>query len=556
MKPFSVGTRTQNIEKMKNSSFDLVVIGGGITGAGIARDAASRGMSVALVEMNDFASGTSSRSSKLIHGGIRYLENLEFHLVYEALSERALLFELAPNLVHPLRFLLPLYRGGRVGMCKMGLGMWLYDILSLFEAPEMHERLSVAESIDRVPFLKSRDLLGSYEYSDAYMDDDRLVIETLRSANELGALCASYVSATGAEFESGKLSQLQCRDEVTGVGFRISGRHFVSTVGPWTDRLGSAIFSDWQSIMRPSKGIHLTLNRKDLPLPSAVVMASDVDKRIVFGIPRHEMVIIGTTDTDFSDQPETVHSTVEDVDYLLQIASDYFPGAELTKDKIIASYAGVRPLVHDGSATESATSREHVIINDPRNITFVAGGKYTTYRRMAEQTVESLLANYPLEDQVQFNKANTKKPLNPLISSENYLRAKQSVEKWSEEMGLSLVEMAGLVDRYGEEVRSDLSQRTLCQNLKIGTSSSERPIPSIWRFEVAHAIENTMCFNLLDFYLRRTPLFLSHEDNGWSLVEAIADEFAECLSWSDSEREGQIKKLKDYFQFELNWKSL
>jgi glycerol-3-phosphate dehydrogenase len=170
---FSHRTRRENLEKLKAEKFDLVIIGGGISGAGVARDAVSRGMRVALVEANDFASGTSSRSSKLIHGGIRYLENLEFGLVFEALTERRNLFEMAPHLVHPLRFLLPLYKGGRVGMFKLGLGMWLYDALSTFEAPQMHERLSSAEVLARAPLLASKDLLGGYVYSDAYMDDDR-----------------------------------------------------------------------------------------------------------------------------------------------------------------------------------------------------------------------------------------------------------------------------------------------------------------------------------------------------------------------------------------------
>ncbi|MCB0357798.1 MAG: glycerol-3-phosphate dehydrogenase/oxidase, partial [Bdellovibrionales bacterium] len=426
----------------------------GITGAGMARDAASRGMKVALVEMNDFASGTSSRSSKLIHGGIRYLENLEFHLVYEALSERALLFDLAPHLVHPLRFLLPLYRGGRVGMFKMGLGMWLYDVLSLFEAPEMHERLNVKETLQRMPVLQSENLLGSYEYSDAYMDDDRLVIETLRSAHDMGAHCANYVKVIGADMQAGKLSRLCCRDEVTGTEFFLAGHHFAGSVGPWTDRLASQVLTEWRPIMRPSKGIHLTLSRQDLNLSRAVVMASDKDKRIIFGIPRHEMVIIGTTDTDFNDNPENVHSTEQDVEYLLKIVGEYFPGAHLTEDNIIASYAGVRPLVDDGSSTESGTSREHTIINDPRNITLVAGGKYTTYRRMAKQAVDSTLNYFSVEEQVKFSHSDTKKALNPHITTEKFQRAQIYAEKLAAHAHITVEEMSLLLSRHGEEAFS------------------------------------------------------------------------------------------------------
>jgi len=225
MKTFSVWDRLLNIEKMKNQEFDLVIIGGGINGAGIARDAVSRGMSVALVEAHDFASGTSSRSSKLIHGGIRYLENYEFKLVFEALNERTRLFEMAPHLVHPLRFMLPVYKGGRVGMALMGLGMWAYDALSLFQAPEMHEHLDVEESMDRMTALREEDLLGSYVYSDAYMDDDRLVYETLRSAHEQGAVCVSYVKASGAQFaKDGQISAITCEDQITHEKFTIKAQ--------------------------------------------------------------------------------------------------------------------------------------------------------------------------------------------------------------------------------------------------------------------------------------------------------------------------------------------
>ena len=394
MKPFSVKQRSQNIKSFPENTYDLVIIGGGIVGAGVARDAASRGMKVALVEKNDFAFGTSSRSSKLIHGGIRYLENLEFGLVFESLRERKLLFEIAPHLVHPLEFMLPLYKKSRVGMFKMGLGMWLYDALSMFKAPKVHRRFNAKKTLFQNNMLQPEGLLGSYVYFDATMDDDRLVHETLRSANNYGAQCANYVEATGVHLEAnGQAGALKCKDVFSGQSFVIKAKHIVSTVGPWTDEVGSAFLPNWKKIMRPSKGIHLTLSRDRLPLTSAVVMAADKDKRIVFAIPRQEMILVGTTDTDFSGDLNNVQANTQDVEYLLKIVSEYFPGAKLKKEDIIASYAGIRPLVDDGSASESSTSREHLIYSDPQNITFVAGGKYTTYRHMAEQTVKAALTN-------------------------------------------------------------------------------------------------------------------------------------------------------------------
>lgn len=544
--PYSNLQRRQNIEKMKSEVFDLVVIGGGISGAGVARDAAGRGMKVALVEAQDYASGTSSRSSKLVHGGIRYLENLEFGLVFEALRERRNLFEMAPNLVHPLRFILPLYKDSRVGMVKMGLGMWLYDILSTFEAPELHEHHSLDQTLKRVPVLNSRELRGSYVYSDAYMDDDRIVIETLRSAANWGAVTANYVSAKAAEFEDGKVKSVTCRDEISQNEFRLSGRHFVSTVGPWTDQLGHKIFSDWRKIMRPSKGIHLTFRRERLPIRDAVVMVTDDQKRIVFAIPRHEMVIVGTTDTDYSGDPREVHSTREDVEYLLKVADHYFPGAGLQKSDIISSYAGVRPLVDDGAATESKTSREHLIFTDPRNVTFVTGGKYTTYRQIAEDALHAILDVFSLEERIRWGKSRTLEPLNPMVTKDSLFKSQHQTEAWARDFKIDVDTVHFLVERHGAETKVILG--------KFASRVQSLP-PTDWRWylEAYHAIHETMCLTLRDFYLRRVPLFLSRQDHGFPLLEDLSKIFQSELQWSDDDRAQQVEIVKSHLRFEMGW---
>lgn len=544
---FSHSDRAKQIDKFKTSVFDLAIIGGGITGAGAARDAASRGMSVALIEAQDFAQGTSSRSSKLIHGGIRYLENLEFGLVFEALSERRLLFEIAPHLVHPLRFVLPLYKGGRVGMFKMGLGMWLYDALSTFEAPEMHERLSAHEAIERLPLLQDNGLLGAFAYSDAYMDDDRLVIETLRSAARHGASCANYVSAEGAKLQEGKVTSITCRDRVKNETFEIRARHFVSTVGPWTDIVGQKMLPEWKRILRPSKGIHLTFDRSRLPLKQAVVMAADAEKRIVFGIPRHEMIIVGTTDTDYKGDPGDVNTSSDDVKYLLRVAGEYFPGAKLTVDDIIATYAGVRPLVHDGSETESKTSREHVILRDPHNVTFVAGGKYTTYRLMGEQTVKAALRWFGTEDNIRFRHGQTKAALNPRATVESLSSSLRMVKTWAMETGLSEKTVRALVDRHAGEAH-DLLHQTARKNY---TGSEDA---KLWSIEAWHAIHQTMCLHLTDFYVRRSPLFLARADHGLPLLEDLSRVFADELRWSDSQRSDEVAAVKAHIARELSWR--
>lgn len=532
MQEFSFRTRKSNIKKIKNNRFDLVVIGGGITGAGVARDAAMRGLKVALVEARDFAIGTSSRSSKLVHGGIRYLENFEFHLVFEALSERSKLFEIAPTLVHPLRFMIPIFESSRVGLFKMGLGMMLYDMLSLFQTPEMHEKLSAQKTLQRMPIVRANDLVGSCVYSDAYMDDDRLVHETLRAAHEHNAICANYVRVEKSVLSAeNKVKSLDLVDQLNGENFSVSCDHVVSTVGPWTDLVGPTLVNDWKLLLRPTKGIHLTFAKSRLNLTSAVVMAAQESNRIVFAIPRHEMIIIGTTDTDYRGNPADVKATADDVQYLLKITNDYFPGAHLTEKDIVSSYVGVRPLVQDNSGSEGKTSREHVIIDDERGFTFVAGGKYTTYRLMSEQIVDEVLKHWSIEKRMSVQHCQTTQPLNQYIATEALaeaqVRAKTDLEK-------------KLVFRHGAEAFEILK--------KYGEGD-------YWELEALQAIENTMCFNLTDFCVRRVPLMLATTDHGLSLLNQIANVFQKQLGWTEQEKENQKELYRQHIKNELSWHS-
>lgn len=504
-------------------------------------------MKVALVEANDFASGTSSRSSKLIHGGIRYLEQKEFSLVIEALSERARLFDIAPHLVHPLRFIIPLYKSGRVGMELMNLGMMLYDVLSLWETPEPYSRLDKDELTDALPFINQKDLLGGFSYSDAYMDDDRLVFETLRSAGLFGANSVNYVKVTGADVDSGRIQALHCHDEISNRTYRLRAKHFVGTLGPWTDIFASDIFKDWKSILRPSKGVHLTFQRSRLPLEQAVVMGAE--ERIVFGIPRHDMIIIGTTDTDFPTNPGEVRADVEDVKYLIEVANRYFPGAQLSDRDIVSVYAGVRPLVDDRSQTESKTSREHIIYRDPRNLTLVAGGKYTTYRLMAEQTVNVVLENWGLEDRAKFARTFTLNPLNEKISPALYLRALNQSPLLAEKFNLPEDVTRPLCERHGLEAEEILNSHLTQVKAKASTVAE-----LFYGLEVFHAIETTMCFSLRDFVFRRTHLFLAEKDHGSSLFDFLSRLMAAALGWSEDERMAQINAVQNQILFELAWR--
>ncbi|MGE3973638.1 MAG: glycerol-3-phosphate dehydrogenase/oxidase [Bdellovibrionales bacterium] len=544
MKEFSSQTRSENLQKLSEENFDLLIIGGGITGTGAARDAASRGLKVALIDGQDFASGASSRSSKLIHGGIRYLENYEFHLVFEALNERQRLFHIAPHLVHPLKFVLPLYEGDRVTPFLMGIGMWLYDALALFDVPMLHYFMGPRSTKREIPSLQTDGLKGSYVYSDAYMDDDRLVIETLRSAHQWGATAVNYTKAIGVEMQNGKVVAVDCRDEKTKNTFKIRAKHFISTVGPWTDILGQDLLKDWKKLLRPTKGIHLTFEQHRFPLKDAVVMSTRNDKRIVFGIPRHDMVIVGTTDTAYQEHPEKVSATREDVEYLLKIVNSYFPGAKLTTKDIVASYAGVRPLIDDGAETESKTSREHLIKSDPRNITFVAGGKYTTYRYMSQQTIDAALENFDHETRSRLQKSQTELPLNPAASTDNIWRSLREVDGLAQEYGLKPSSVEWLIRRHGYEAQNLLAIKT-----------EQDPDLAIWQMEVIQAVRYTMCLHLLDFYVRRTPLMLSRRDHGMGLIDAIAQYFSQELGWSENQKRAEVESVKQFILTEYRWRT-
>lgn len=540
---FSFKDRNLILEISKDQTYDLIVIGGGINGVGVARDAARRGMSVLCIEKSDLASGTSSRSSKLAHGGLRYLENLEFRLVFEALNERNLMLQSAPHMVHPLEFVIPMYEGDRVSPLKMKMGMILYDMLALFKAPKAHSYLSPNQTLAKIKNLNARGLKGAFAYSDAYMDDDRIVFEVARDANRFGAHILNYVEFTDIDPEtrSAGVKKLFAKDLISGKSFTFKARHVLCTAGPWTDVIAQKLIPEWKPRMRPTKGVHITLNRMDFPIDDAVVMAADRQKRIIFAIPRQEMVVIGTTDTDFKSDPSDVKAGPEDVDYLLKILNEYFPLAKIDKSKIVASYAGVRPLVDDGSGYESKISRDHVITSDPRGFSFLMGGKYTTYRIMCEQALDHVLSFFTKPERNAFKKCSTKDFLNPKINPTSYLKSLETISDLAAESKLSHLQAKILVERHGPEAW-DIIKNHKCEY--------------VWEFEAYHALEHTCCANLTDFYTRRVPLFLSKEDHGFKFLKRIGQIFQDYYSWSEEELKENVQSLFNHSKSELGWKDL
>lgn len=545
---FSFQTRGQALSRLRTEEFDVLVIGGGITGAAVARECLSRGLTVGLVERKDISYGTSSRSSKLIHGGLRYLENFEFRLVFEALAERALLLRTAPSMVRPLPFYFPVYEGDRPSKRMLGLGMWLYDLLALFRAPGFHKNLSREELISEIPTLRSEGLQGGFRYFDASMWDDVLGVEILRNATFHGGAIASYVEATRPFFEGDRLTGFYLRDAEDGSEFLSRARQVIVCAGPWTDELGSRLQRDWKPWLKPSKGVHLIFDLKRLKVPGAMVMAHPDDGRISFVIPRKDfgdgVVIVGTTDGPTPADPDRAEITQDDIHYLLTLLNRFFPELSFEESDVLSAYIGVRPLMAPPSG-ESASlqkiSREHHIDSGAGGAVLVAGGKYTTHRTMAREIVDhASQKNVHLRQRVK-TRFSTESPINPRTTHDALERARQHPRAAGIE--------SALWERYGAEALELLQ----IEHEYPPVTDSPPGFPRI-EAQLRFCIRMGMVVHLEDFYFRRVPLFSARADHGLPWLDRLAEVWAEELERSADQRETEKKALRAEVAARESWR--
>jgi glycerol-3-phosphate dehydrogenase len=499
---------------MESEEFDFLVVGGGITGAGVAWDAASRGYKVALVEKNDFAQGTSSRSSKLIHGGLRYLENYEFPLVFEALSERHYLLHSAPHLVKPLPFYMPVYEDSPHPAYLLSAGMWFYDLLAMFRAPGLHQRISKGVSVRTIPGIKKDGLVCTFRYYDASMWDDALVLDVLMKAHELGACIASRTEAIQSiKDSSGNITAMKVRDGLTGSERTIRFKKLIVCAGVWTDEVGQMMEGKaWKQWLAPSRGLHLVLDWKRFPVPGAVTMQIE-DGRIAFAIPRHDygqgITIVGTTDGPCTLPPDQIENEAEaikkDRAYLIELLSKYFPHLKITEEDVINHYIGIRPLVNPNrnagsgnGASLQKVSREHTIDHGPGGSVFVAGGKYTTFRKMAEQIVDFAIQNQDYRE--------------PQTESILFVPAMPTEVQRARELARArgFVIPEKLFERYGSDA-IEIHQIHLADC----DASIEDPegFPHL-EAQFRYAVRHQMVMSVDDFVKRRQPLHLCRQDHG------------------------------------------
>lgn len=535
--------RIAALERMAREGVDVFVIGGGITGVSVALDAAARGYRVGLAEKADFASGTSSKSTKLVHGGLRYLPQLDFALVREALVERGLLFRNAPWIVRPLAFVLPLYRWNRrplgapfVPPFGLGLvvqsGLALYDLLAGRLNIRRHRRLTLAEARRDAPALQTEGLAHAFTYSDGQTDDARLTLTVLRTAVRQGALAANYAEVTGFDIADGRIGAVHLRDARTGRAYTVRARHIVNAAGVFAQRVEELTGLESQLSVAPVKGVHLVFSRDALPMTDkAVVLPETDDGRLLFLIPWGNRVLVGTTDTEGGDVDDSV-TTAQDVTYLLETCNRYLR-VPLERRDILATYAGFRPLVKSLNADKSpqpgsaTLSRSHAVLDGPAGMVSIVGGKLTTWRRMAEDTMNHIARRDGGPP------SNVTRSL-PLDGSAGWPGVAGVVA--SRALDLPLDVRTHLCAAYGANLRRVLALAEGDARL------ARRIVPGLpyLMAEVAYACRHEMALTLDDVLSRRTRLVLEDRKQGQEVAREVADLMAAELGWDEAEVMRQV----------------
>ncbi|MBJ7882915.1 glycerol-3-phosphate dehydrogenase/oxidase [Gelidibacter salicanalis] len=542
---FSVLNRAAQIEKLQTTKFDLVVIGGGVTGAGIVLDAASRGLKVALVEKNDFASGTSNKSTKLIHGGLRYLKQFEIGLVRESGSERAIVHKLAPHLVIPEKMLLPLVEGGTYGKMMTSIGLKVYDFLADVKGDDRRQMLNKQETLEKESLLNKDVILGSGLYAEYRTDDARLTIEVLKKAASFGATIINYCEMKSFNYnDDSKIKSLNCKDHNTGNTFKIKAGNYVSAAGPWVDKLRTKDHSMTNKYLHLTKGVHIVFPNGKLPVKQPLYF--DVpDGRMIFAIPRGRATYVGTTDTNYSGNLDRVVATKNDAEYLLNAINGTFPDVNLSIDDIESNWAGLRPLIHEEDKDPSELSRKDELFISESGLISIAGGKLTGYRRMAHRVIEAVLKTMKSKHKKGLKKSKTEKI--PLVSPS--LENSHNVEIYQKELEIKLLEL-GILDTYHAwYLCATYGKQSDIIIDKSKTFDNKDALERLIRAELWYAIHHEMTNSLTDFFVRRTGRLYFDIPSVKKYMKLIFDDCSSYLNWGikriASEKENMELLLED-----------
>ena len=538
---FTTLDRSAAISQISSQHYDLAIIGGGITGAGIALDAASRGLKVILVEKEDFASGTSSRSTKLIHGGLRYLKQLEFGLVKEVGSERAIVHKLAPHLVIPEKMLLPLAQGAWFNYWITSLGLKIYDWLAGVIGKDKRRMLTRAQTVRFEPLLSNSSLKAGAIYAEYRTDDARLTLEILKTAHRYGAHIINYMGVQDFLYNNGRIEGIKVRDQLSENELSIKSQVVVNAAGPWVDELRELNKSKSGKRLHLTKGVHIVVPHLRLPVRQAIYF--DVgDGRMIFAIPRARCTYIGTTDTTYAGDKNNVYATREDVTYLLQAVNAMFSSVTLTLNDVESSWAGLRPLIHEEGRSASAISRKDEIFESISGLISIAGGKLTGYRKMAERVTDLVIRkhfhNRPLKKCYTHTIPLTEKSFHSFREVRRYLVL---VRKRLRPMKMDQM-TSYLVENYG------MQTELIMDHVHKASHKQELPELLLLKAELWFAVNYEMAVNLKDFFIRRTgqAYFNIGQVNRWK--SQIADEMARLLGWSDSKKKAEEADLARILQ--------
>lgn len=538
---FSAFDRETIERNLQEEKFDLVIVGGGITGAGIALDATTRGMNVALVEMGDFASGTSSRSTKLVHGGLRYLQQFEIKEVADLGKERAIVYENGPHVTTPEWMMLPFHKGGNMGKTTASFGIRLYDYLAGVKKNERRKILSAKETLAKNPFVKKDGLKGSGYYVEYRTDDARLTIEVMKKAVELGANAINYTKAEHFLYDDNKqVVGVTVTDRLTGKAYDIKGHRVINAAGPWVDKVRKLDYATNNKHLRLTKGIHLVIDKKKFPMEQAVYFDTP-DGRMVFAIPRDKKVYIGTTDTVYDEAVINPKALESDHNYVIKAINYMFPDVHITEKDIESSWAGVRPLIYEEGKDPSEISRKDEVWFSESGLITMAGGKLTGYRKMAEKLLDDVSKTLTKETGKKYKPVQTKHlpisggDIGGSEQLESFLSKK--AKEGNNRFGWTLEEGREIAKRYGSNIDQLF---TYAQEHK---EQEESTLPNSLYAELRYSIQHEAVTTPIDFLLRRTGYLLFDMPYLLEWKDAVIDEMAKQFHWSDEVKQTYIEEL-------------
>ena len=532
---FSFVQRSEILQQAEKETYDLVIIGGGVTGCGIALDAASRGIKTLLIDKNDIASGTSSKSTKLIHGGLRYLKQFDIGLVTKTGRERAVVHRLAPHLVHPEKMLLPIVKNGNYGRLLSSFGLWVYDLLAGVKGKDKRRMLSRKQTLRQEPLLNRKSIIAGFLYAEYRTDDARLCIELAKTASRLGAHLLTYTQLTDFIYDNKKIVGIKCQDLDDNKSYAIKSKYVVSAAGPWVDQIRTLNNSIDKKRLHLTKGVHIVFDHSKLTIKNSVYFDGP-DGRMIFAIPRGKITYVGTTDTTYKEDPEEVRANKEDVTYLLKAINHGFPSVSLSLDDVQSTWAGLRPLIHEEGKSPSDISRKDEIFEAEDGLISIAGGKLTGYRRMALEIVDLVAKKLRKSTDKIISKSGT----NTIHLTEkpfgHYRNVKRYVKKTAKRLtdrGLDPSRAQYLVNNYGKQTK---------EILKSIKKSTKDPEETLLMAELDFCLENEMVLSTMDFLERRTGRLYFDIESVTKYHKKVHNKIATVRGWDNTRkrRDGEV----------------